>query len=381
MRIGIAGNVLNKNRRGFEMYLRQLLDGLDTLAHCRVFLYVDTPLDDFKYANNITVKVVPNPIKTMVWRNISLPIQAMRDKIDVMHFPDNNTWFFPWKPTVVNLHDIAPVLCREHHITTRWMLVVIKMIYFVIMRVARKIITGSRCSKMDIERYFGTSTGKVVAIHDAYDESTFKVMPRQMVEQKIAGIVDPDETYVLFVGGIDRRKNIVSIVEAMAIVRDRWKKNIKLVIVGEYRKLKGIPHTRRSEILYDKSVREFVKLTGYVDKPTLAALYNAAALFVLPSFYEGFGIPVLEAMACSTPVIVSESRWGHEITGDNALFFDPYDVVDIAEKILIVLKNEKIAEALSKKGLEHSKKFSWRKTAEKTFALYKEVAGKRNPEK
>ncbi len=374
MKIGIAGNILCKNRRGFEIYLRHLLEHLNNVVDCSVVLYVDRPMDDFKHLKNITVKVVPNKIKTLVWRNLFLPFHAFKDKIDVMHFPDNNTWFFQWKPTVVTLHDIAPIICKEHHITSRWMLLVIKIIYFFIKRTARKIITVSRSSRKDIERFFGTSAGRVVTIHNGWDEQGFHVIPKDEARRKIASIVAPDDIFILFVGGIDRRKNIRSIVQALDIVRKRWKKDIKLVIVGEYRKLRGIPYARRREILYDPALRECVKFAGYTDKETLIALYNAASLFVLPSFYEGFGIPVLEAMSCGTPVIVSDSLWGREVTGEHALFFDPYDAIDIAEKMLVALSKTKLSDRMRKKGLEHVKKFSWRTTAEKTFAVYQEAA-------
>ena len=160
-------------------------------------------------------------------------------------------------------------------------------------------------------------------------------------------------------------------------MRKRWQKDVKLVIVGEYRRLRGIPYARRREIVHDPAMREFVKFAGYADNDTLVALYNAASLFVLPSFYEGFGIPVLEAMSCGTPVIVSESLWGHEVTGDHALFFDPYDVIDIAEKMLVALSKPKIADQMREKGLLHVKKFSWSVTAKKTFAVYQEVAKSR----
>ncbi|MDX9702715.1 MAG: glycosyltransferase family 1 protein [Candidatus Auribacterota bacterium] len=373
MRIGIAGNILNKNRRGFEIYLRHLITHLNCIPDCKIVLYLDRPSDDFNHLENVSVRLVTNNVKTFVWRNIFLPYHAFKDKIDVMHFPDNNTWFIQWKPTVVTLHDIAPIICKTHRITTGWMLFIIRIIYFFIKRTARKIITVSRSSKMDIERYLATPAGKVVAIHNGWDDKGFHVIPKDEAYRKISSIVDPNDQFILFVGGIDRRKNVTAIVQAVDIVRKRWKKDIKLVISGEYKKIKGIPYTLRSEIFYDPSVREYVKLAGYTDKETLIALYNAASLFVLPSFYEGFGIPVIEAMSCATPVVVSESLWGHEVTGDNALFFDPYDVVDIAEKMLVALRNTKLSEKFRKKGLLHVKNFSWHNTAHKTYEVYKQA--------
>lgn len=374
MRLGISCIVLQRNRRGFETYIRQLIKGLAELdSELEIYIYSDKPLPEFESIHNIKVRVISNRIKNFIWRNISLPFYAMKDKIDLMHFPDNSVWIFPWKKTVVTLHDISPVLCKRYHLTSWWMLLIIRAIYWLIKHNAQVVITDSKSSEKDIERYFGVSGHKVVNI-PLYCNEEFRQLPPEAAREATNDL-DTGEEFILFVGAIDPRKNLVNLVKAVDIVRERWKKDVRLLIVGDYKRLRGLRFTRRKEIIYDETVKDFVKITGFMEQAKLVALYNVASVCMLPSFYEGFGLPVLESMACGTPVIVSNSDWGHEITGENALFVDPDNVVDIAEKIVIILKNRSIADSLSGKGLQHVKKYSASITASKTLNVYKKVLG------
>lgn len=374
MNIGISGIILTRNRRGFERYLRDLVVHLAKLKDdSHIYLYTDRPITEFSSYDKITVRVIPKRLKTFFWRNIFLPVHVIRDKIDIFHFPDNSVWFFPWKPTVVTLHDISPLLCRKQKIVSWWMVPIIKLIYFFIIRVARVIVTDSDSSKNDIDRYFGLGEGKVACIPLSHEH--FFAPPTAEESLQIEND-STGESRVLFVGALDKRKNVVKLIEAVAIVRKRWKKNVRLIIVGEVKKSSGFRYTSRKELFYNNETKDFVTVAGYVNLHTLKELYCSATVYVLPSFYEGFGITVLEAMSCGTPVIVSESSWGHEITGDNALFIDPANEVDIAEKIIRILNNPELAAQMRVSGLAHAASYSWAATAEKTLTLYKKVLKK-----
>ncbi len=369
MNIGISAIILNRNRRGFESYLRQLVESLAQQdGDFHLFLYTDKPLREFDRFGKVTVRIIPNRIKTFFWRNVSLPLRVFRDKIDVFHFPDNSVWLVAWKPTVVTLHDISCVLFKEKKLMSFRMIVLIKFIYFAIKKVSRQIITDSKTSKNDIEDYFDLPPDRVAAIPLSCGD-IYKVISGFKIQEHF----DIDMEFILFVGGIDRRKNIDNLIKALEIVRQRCARDIKLVIIGEYKKSKGGHYLRRRELIYDEKVKDFVKLMGYVDDEKLVAFYNAATMFVLPSVYEGFGITVLEAMSCATPVLVSDRPWGHDVCGENAMFFDPDNEVDIAEKISIFLNDKELSDRFCQKGLKHVKNFSWHKTAEQTMEIYKKV--------
>jgi|GEM_PF-1890125 len=374
--VGISGVVLKKNRRGFEVYLRQLMESLSRIDNdFHIYLYTDKEVEDICFGSKISNRVISRKLNGFFWRNVQLPFHVIRDKIDVFHFPDNSVWLVPVVPTVVTLHDISPVLCSAHNLVSGWMLVLIKFIYFCIKVNSRFIITDSKTSKKDIDRYFGFTNSKVIAVPLAYDRSFTHVVKRDGIEQFEQ--FEQDKGYVLYVGGIDRRKNIAKLVKAVDVIQNLHKRDIKLVIVGEYKKIKGIPYLTEDDIIRDTGMDKFVVLKGYISETELVELYNNASVFVLPSFYEGFGITVLEAMACGVPVIVSDMDWGHEITGGNSLFIDPENENDIADKIYSILADKELSAKLRKAGLEHAKKFSWINTAQKTLEIYKKAAGKR----
>ncbi len=368
--IGISGIILNKNRRGFEIYLRQLLESLIEIDEdFHIYLYTDKQIDNIESNSKITQRIIARKLNNFIWKNFQLPFHVIRDKIDVFHFPDNSVWLFPFVKTVVTLHDISPVLCKENKLVSSWMLFLIRFIYFLIRINTRIIITDSLSSKKDIDRYFCLKYDKVNHIPLSYDED-FRIDPeiRNNVELGIG------KGFVLYVGGIDRRKNIIKLVEAINIIRNKRNMDVKLVIVGEYKQIKGMSYLTESDIISDDKIKEFVFFTGFTDKRKLIELYNNASVFVLPSLYEGFGLTVLEAMSCGVPVVVSDMEWGHEITGGNALFADPKNAEDIAEKILCLLNDKELADKLIKSGLEHIKNFSWKDTARKTLEIYKKVA-------
>jgi len=124
-------------------------------------------------------------------------------------------------------------------------------------------------------------------------------------------------------------------------------------------------------------LEHYVRFTGYVEEEDLPALYNGADLFVFPSLYEGFGLPVLEAMACGTPVVTSNTSSLPEVAGDAALLVDPYDVEEIATAMRRILEDEALTAELRAKGLARAKEFSWERTARETIAVYEKVLGKK----
>jgi len=167
---------------------------------------------------------------------------------------------------------------------------------------------------------------------------------------------------------LEKRKNIPTLIKAFYESKRR-RTNHKLVIVGK----KGWKYDDIFETIDALNLKNEVIFTGYVPKEDLVKFYNTADLFVYPSVYEGFGLPPLEAMACGCPVITSNISSLPEVVGNAGITVNPYDVEELVEAMYRVLNDEDLRKELSKKGLERSKLFSWRKTAEETWKVYEEV--------
>jgi glycosyltransferase involved in cell wall biosynthesis len=228
------------------------------------------------------------------------------------------------------------------------------------------LITDSHNSKKDILRFMPISSEKV-KVSPLSSPSHFKVLPEEEVLEVLARF-NISRPYILYVGSIQARKNLARLLEAYAQLR-RWSSKWTLVVVGA-RKWKSSPVYAALERL---GMSEAVNFTGFVEDEDLPALYNGADLFVFPSLYEGFGLPVLEAMACGTPVVTSNASSLPEVAGEAALLVDPYNVEEIAAAMRRVLEDPDLAQELREKGLARAKQFSWERTARQTIEVYKKV--------
>jgi glycosyltransferase involved in cell wall biosynthesis len=175
------------------------------------------------------------------------------------------------------------------------------------------------------------------------------------------------EHFIFFTGSLEPRKNLKNLIQAYSGLDKRIRKDIKLVLAG----FKGWQNKEIMALL--RKVKSDVFYLGYVSDAALRDLYNLATLFVYPSFYEGFGLPPLEAMACGCPVVVSNAASLPEVCGGAAYYVDPYNIESIAEGIHKVLTDEALRQSLIEKGLERAKLFSWEKSAKKHIEVFDEV--------
>lgn len=177
--------------------------------------------------------------------------------------------------------------------------------------------------------------------------------------------------FLLFVGATEARKNLPRLIEALAVVHRKFRP-VPLVLVGR----KGGDHARILSEIQARGLEAWVRLPGYLPESEVGALYRAASAFVFPSFCEGFGLPLLEAMACGLPAAASDVSALPEVGGDAALYFRPEDPEDIAAKIIRLLSDEDLRAALRARGRERARTFTWEKTATETLAFYKTVLGR-----
>jgi len=232
---------------------------------------------------------------------------------------------------------------------------------------ASKIITISDHTKNDIIKHFGIPPLKIITTHLAAAPD-FKPVEKEKSKKLVTQKYKIKKDYLLFVGTLEPRKNIETLIKAFSrlmLIRKKY----QLVICGS----RGWYWEGIFKLIRKNYLTGDVKVLGYVSQKDLPLLYSAADLFAFPSFYEGFGLPVLEAMSCGTPVVCSNTSSLPEIAGEAAIYFNPFDTSELAARISEVLTNEPLRQKLIAAGLEQAKKFSWEKTAQKTLAVIKRV--------
>lgn len=226
------------------------------------------------------------------------------------------------------------------------------------------IITGSRYIEREASDVLNGKNLKIVTIYYGYNPVLFHT--QQKAEEEKAGLPGP---YILFVGSIEPRKNLLGLLKAYLLLPEYMKKEFQLLVIGS----RGWRNQERVEGMEELKGR--VHYQGYLNDEELAALYRRASCLVFPSFYEGFGLPPLEAMACGCPAVVSDVASLPEVCGDAAYYVNPYDVESIAEGIYKVLTDEDLRRSLIEKGLERAKLFSWEKCAKEHLEVFEEVSG------
>lgn len=266
--------------------------------------------------------------------------------------------------TVLTVHDLIYRLFPQHHKRLNYWYLNLAMLLYV--RRADHIIAVSEATKRDLMRLYGTPEHKVTVIYEAPAPCFASPSPAQVAE--VRSRYGLPERYLLTVGTIEPRKNLARLVEALAALR-RDDPALRLVIVGARGWLTGG---------FERAIERFgqqeaVICLGYVPDDDLPALYGGATVSVLASLYEGFGLPVLEAMACGAPVACSATSSVGEIAGHAALTFDPADGEAIVAALRRLLADADLREALRQRGLARAAEFSWQRAARETWEVYEQV--------
>jgi len=262
-------------------------------------------------------------------------------------------------PQVTVVHDLLPLFFPVEYPRQQYYF---RSLVPRVLRRSRVVVADSESTRRDVIRSYGIAPEMVRVIYPGYDPSIFAVNGATRVPP------ESEDSYLLYVGNLLPHKNVLSLLDALAILRRR--RRVRLIIRGE-----GQPAYARAvrERVRTLGLDNAVSFRGYAGTQALRDLYVGAACLVLPSLHEGFGLPVLEAMACGTPVITSSSSSLPEVGGDAALRVDPHDAIDLSEAMHRVLSDEVLREQLRRRGLEWVGGFSWRRTAEEMSALLEEI--------
>ena len=370
MKIGIDGRASKWYRgTGIGTYTYQLINNLnkvDTLNNYFIFM-AENPNNIPLFKNSPSVEI-PEATNVSFWDNINLPNTLKDENIDIYHVPQNGVGLSTNLncSSVITLHDVIPYKMPET-VSKRYMKIFLESIPKIVNETSG-IITVSNYSKNDIIETFNIPKEKIFVTHLA-SEPIYKPLDKLICKNIVKKKYAISEDYILFVGGFSPRKNIPGLIKAFSRLSYKNKQYFKLVIAGA----KGESYAKYQELTEKLEIRDKVVFPGFVPTMDLPFLYNAANLFVYPSFYEGFGLPPLEAMSCGIPVISSNLTSIPEVVGSSGLLVDPYNIEEITSSMNAVLSDKKLSDKLSASGIKRASEFSWRKTAFETVSAYNKI--------
>lgn len=285
-------------------------------------------------------------------------------KLDLMHFTHFNAPILYRKPCIVTIHDLTPSFFPGKKFNKFYRKLAYNLTVKSIINRAKKIIAVSNNTAKDIVKLVPKAKSKIETIYESVAEEFLK-KPSQKDLENTKKKFDLNCDFLLYTGVWRDHKNVVGLIKGFSKIKEG---SLKLVITG--REDPFYPEVK--EIVKALNLEKDVIFTGLVPEEELLSLYHLCKAYVFPSFYEGFGLPVLEAFACKKPLICSNKSSLQEIAGkENAEFFDPYDVDDMAEKIERVLNDENLQNKLVENGQKRLKDFSWKKMAQETLEIYK----------
>jgi glycosyltransferase involved in cell wall biosynthesis len=306
------------------------------------------------------------PWRMAVWLGqlAGLPFDRLLPDAELYHATEHLLMSLRHVPTVLTVHDLIFRIFPKHHKRLNyWYLNAAMPLYC---HRAWAIIAVSQATKRDLVRLYGLDPAKITVIHEAAAPHFAPASPDRIGEAR-ARYHLPDR-YLLHVGTIEPRKNLDRLLEAVHRLREAGE-DIQLVLAGS----KGWLYEGFFRRLEELALGDAVSFPGYVPDADLPALYSAARLVAVPSLYEGFGLPVLEAMACGAPVVCSNASSLPEVGGDAARYFSPTEVATLADTILAVWRDERLREKMRQDGLARAAQFSWERAADETLAVYKQV--------
>jgi len=343
-------------------------------------------LDKFKQ-KNVLIRFFPFlQYKNLMPEGLShLLVNATldREKLDVFHSPDISLPRSYPGTSIITVHDLAFYKFPELTFPEKSHL--LKTIVPNIFKEAKKVIAVSKSTAKDLQEIFNLDAKKIEVIYHGIDQRFFKKRTLSEIK-KIKKKYNIQKDYLFFLGTLESRKNIMRIIEAYERFRDQLirplsntGKKIKISqnIFSKYQLVlagaKGFDFKKIKKKIADSEYKNDIILPGYVEADDLGALFGGASLFVFPSLYEGFGLPILEAMAKGIPILSSNISSIPEVTQNAAALVDPYNVAQIAQVMYTLLGDKNLQKKLITKGQTRVKNFTWEKCARKTLGVYMEI--------
>ncbi|MBI4562851.1 MAG: glycosyltransferase family 4 protein [Candidatus Rokubacteria bacterium] len=365
LRVGLDLSLIQRDRTGLWVYGSYLSDALQRAGDDVQLTRYASP---WPFVRKNVMTRVANGLAHVVWNQVVLPLRLWRAGMDLLHAL---AYFGPLAcpaPLVVTYHALTAIPVRYLGGFWNW--------YFALLMKptlarADRIIVVSESLRRDLLHAYRLAADKVRVIYPGVS-SAFRPLAGREAKAEIARrFPHLPEKYVLWAGEINRRKNVPTLLQAFRLLKDRAGVEHKLVLAGG----PGLGFAEVEHTIADLGLRGDVVLLGHQPHSEMPCLYNGASAFVYPSLYEGFGSPLVEAMACGCPVATSNAAAMPEVVADAGKIFDPRNAESIAESLEEILTDPDLAVALRAGGLERARQFSWGKAAAETLAVYREVAG------
>jgi glycosyltransferase involved in cell wall biosynthesis len=373
MKIVINARLLNERKGGPYRCLINTLEELSKIDHENTYhiMLKEEPEQEYEFMKkpNFIKKILPSKNK-FIFDYILLPLYSLKNRRALYYFP--KTTFAPYlRGAKINLyHDIIyfeDFSFREfkffdnlHH----------KIMIPICAKLSDADISVSGFTADRMKNLLKTKPEKISVIHNGVEKS-FKVIKNTKLLSEVVSKYNLKQPFLFFAGSLSPRKNILNIIRAFELIKDIIPHNIYFTAGQSWNDSEVFTYIKEQQL-----EGRIIKL-GFLSEQDLVALYNLAECYLYPSFYEGFGLPILEAQACGCPVITSNTSSCPETAGNGALLVNPHEHRDIAEALLTVIKNKKIKQDLIKRGFENIKRFSWKKNAEQHLKLFKNVFAKR----
>lgn len=309
-----------------------------------------------------TIRATSRP-KRIFWEQLILPLQLKQHKIDLLFSPGFTApWALPCR-SVVTIHDMIWWHYPENF--SRPARLALRLLIPSAAKKADRIIAPSKSTKDEVIRRLGIDRNRISVVYEAPSEGAMKVSNESLIEE-LLGRLGITRDFILCVSHLAPHKNLQRLIQGFELLWEQYGRREKLVLVG-------IPWRSAGEtmgIIERRALQGKIVVTGWVEQKDLWTLYSAARLFVYPSLMEGFGLPVLEAMACGAPVAASNTSSIPEVAGDAALLFDPLNVEAMAGAMGRVLNDPNLQAAMVKKGYQRIKDFSWETAAWETLEVF-----------
>ncbi|RJQ27160.1 glycosyltransferase family 1 protein [Candidatus Parcubacteria bacterium] len=363
MKIGIDARPLSYSLTGIGFYLKFLLDELQIIDNINEYFLISNAQIHYRLKNRKWHKIegkLKRKLLSTAWMQVKCCSISEKFKLDLFWSPRHHLpLLMPATiKTVLTVHDMV------HHRYPETMslpnLLAERMLLRRSIRKSNKIITDSWATANDILSIYKVDPSKIRVINPGVPPISYKNEDFGPVPKK----------YLLFVGTLDPRKNVIRILKAFEQI-DPISRGLHLVLVGG----KGWKNIDLLRQLDRHRLKSNIHMKGYICREELSALYRNALCLLFPSLYEGFGFPILEAMASGTPVITSNISSMKEVSGDAAYLIDPYNINEIAGAMLDVMENETLRKQMRNKGFQRIQMFSWKECAKKTLQTFNEVMG------